>query len=220
MARVVHITVLGIVALFAAVIAAVILLLYLIKRPKLGLEWKLWLAMGLGVLPAISAGASTVEGMNRTTQRSFCGSCHVMDAHYDDAIDPSSQSLAARHTRNHSFGDKSCYTCHADYGMYGYLLTKLGGLGHVYHYYLGGYRSMPLEQFVAEIHLAKPYDNTNCRQCHTGTAHVWNRVPEHRALEAELASNKVSCASGGCHGFAHPFTKEAREKHKKAEAQP
>ena len=213
---VVHI--LGIVTLFAAGIAAIILLRFLIKRPPLTLEWKLWLAVGLGVLPAISAGASTVEGMERTTHRSFCGSCHVMDAHYDDAADPKSQSLAARHSRNPSFGDRSCYVCHADYGMHGYVITKMGGMGHVYHYYLGGYGSMPLEQFVAEIHLAKPYDNTNCRQCHTGTAHVWNRVPEHRALEAELAANKVSCASAGCHGFAHPFTKEARAKHEKAKA--
>jgi len=32
-------------------------------------------------------------------------------------------------------------------------------------------------------------------------------VPEHEALKAELESNKVSCASAGCHGFAHPFFK-------------
>jgi hypothetical protein len=37
-------------------------------------------------------------------------------------------------------------------------------------------------------------------------------------MEAELAANKVSCASAGCHGFAHPFTKEARAKHEKAKA--
>jgi cytochrome c-type protein NapC len=211
-AQVVHMSVLGIVTLFAAGIAAMVLLRFLTKRPPLTLEWKLWLAMGLGVLPAISAGASTVQGMEGTTQRSFCGSCHVMESHYDDAANPKSQSLAARHSRNHSFGERSCYVCHADYGMYGYLLTKAGGLRHVYMYYLGGYRTMPLEQFEAEIQLVKPYDNANCRQCHTGTAHVWNRVPEHRALEAELASNAVSCASAGCHGFAHPFTKEARAK--------
>jgi hypothetical protein len=78
---------------------------------------------------------------------------------------------------------------------------------HVYEYYLGGYREMTLEQAKKAIHLIKPYDNQNCRQCHTGTLHDWRRVPDHESLEAELASNAVSCASAGCHGYAHPFTK-------------
>jgi len=95
--------------------------------------------------------------------------------------------------------------------MYGYVLTKAGGLRHVYLYYLGGYKQMTVEEAKKEIHLVKPYDNTNCRQCHTGSLHDWNKVPEHRSFEKELASNKVSCASAGCHGYAHPFSKEAQE---------
>jgi nitrate/TMAO reductase-like tetraheme cytochrome c subunit len=149
-----------------------------------------------------------VAGMERTTHREFCGSCHVMDEHFRNATDPNAQSLAARHSRNPYFGEESCYVCHADYGMYGYALTKAGGMGHVYHYYLGGYREMSAEQARHEIHLAKPYDNLNCRQCHTTTAHMWRDVPEHHALQEELADNRVSCASAGCHGFAHPFTKQ------------
>jgi hypothetical protein len=164
------------------------------------------------VLPAIAAASSTVAGMERTTEREFCGSCHVMTAHFEDASDPKSQSLAARHSRNPFFGEKSCYVCHADYGMYGYAMTKAGGMRHVYEYYLGGYRSMPLEEFTRIIHLRKPYDNTNCRQCHTTTLHDWRRVPDHESLKAELESNKVSCASAGCHGYAHPFTKKAAPK--------
>ena len=56
--------------------------------------------------PAIAAASSTVTGMERTTQREFCGSCHVMTAHYEDAADPASQSLAARHSRNPFFGEQ------------------------------------------------------------------------------------------------------------------
>jgi hypothetical protein len=26
-------------------------------------------------------------------------------------------------------------------------------------------------------------------------------------MKEQLFSNKVSCASGGCHGYAHPFSK-------------
>jgi nitrate/TMAO reductase-like tetraheme cytochrome c subunit len=205
----VHAEPLSLITLAAAAAAAVILVRYLVLAPRLDLRIKLLLFLGLGVLPAISAGASTVAGMEATTHRSFCGSCHVMSAHFDDATDPSSQSLAARHSRNPFFGDRSCYVCHADYGMYGYVLTKAGGLRLVYLYYFGGYEKMPLEQAKREIHLVKPYDNTNCRQCHTGTVHDWKKLSDHRSLDAELRANRVSCASAGCHGYAHPFTKQA-----------
>jgi nitrate/TMAO reductase-like tetraheme cytochrome c subunit len=201
---------LGFVALGAAAVAAVILVNYLVRKPPLTFPVKLWLFLGLGVLPAIAAASSTVTGMEATTHREFCGSCHVMIAHYEDSVDPASQSLAARHTRNPFFGDRSCYVCHADYGMYGYAMTKAGGMRHVYEYYLGGYGGMELEEALRVIHIRKPYDNTNCRQCHTTSLYDWRRVPEHEALKAELDSNAVSCASAGCHGFAHPFTKVAK----------
>lgn len=194
-------------ALGSAAIAAAILLYYLIKKPPLTIAIKLLLLAGLGVLPALSAGTSTVVGMDRTTKREFCGSCHVMDEHFENATDPNQQSLAARHTRNPFFGGEACYVCHADYGMYGYALTKMGGMRHVYLYYFGGYREMTKDESRKDIHLMKPYDNRNCRQCHTTTAKGWRRVPDHESLEPQLAANKVSCASGGCHGFAHPFTK-------------
>ena len=200
---------LGYLALGSAAIAAAIILYYLVKKPALDLRIKLLLFAGLGIFPAISAGSSTAAGMDRTTSREFCGSCHVMDDHFNNATDPGAQSLAARHTRNPFFGEQSCYVCHADYDMFGYALTKLGGMRHVYLYYLGGYREMSHEEARREIHLMKPYDNLNCRQCHTTTARVWSQVPDHVALKDELFSNKVSCASGGCHGFAHPFSKGA-----------
>lgn len=198
---------LGIVALLCTAIAAAILITYLVRKPVLTLPVKLWLFLGLGVFPAIAAASSTVTGMERTTQREFCGSCHVMTAHYEDALNGTSQSLAARHTRNPFFGGKSCYVCHADYGMYGYAMTKAGGMRHVYEYYLGGYGDMTLDEAVKAIHIRKPYDNTNCRQCHTTSLYDWRRVPEHESLQAELDTNAVSCASAGCHGFAHPFSK-------------
>ncbi len=193
--------------LSASAAAAAILVWYLVQRPPLDLRVKLWLLLGLGVFPALAAATSTVAGMEATTHREFCGSCHVMDSHFQNAVDPAAQSLAARHSRNPFFGDRSCYVCHADYGMYGYALTKAGGLRHVYEYYLGGYRQMPLEKALKVIHLRKPYDNLNCRQCHTTTVDDWQSVPDHSAFKAELDSNRVSCVSAGCHGYAHPFTK-------------
>jgi nitrate/TMAO reductase-like tetraheme cytochrome c subunit len=200
---------LGYLAIASAFIAAAILLHFLIKRPVLDVRTKLMLLLGLGVFPAICAGTSTVAGMEQTTHREFCGSCHTMDDHFANATDPHSQSLAARHTRNPFFGEESCYVCHADYGMFGYALTKMGGMGHVYYYYLGGWRGMSKEETRKNLHISKPYDNMNCRQCHTTTAHMWRSVPDHTAMQDQLFANKVSCASPGCHGYAHPFSKGA-----------
>jgi nitrate/TMAO reductase-like tetraheme cytochrome c subunit len=198
---------LGYLALASAAIAAVILLHFLLRRPPLDLRTKLMLLLGLGVFPTIAAATSTVAGMERTTHRDFCGSCHTMDDHFGNATDPKAQSLAARHSRNPFFGDESCYVCHADYGMFGYALTKMGGMKHVYYYYLGGYRAMTPEESRRATHIAKPYDNRNCRQCHTTTARVWRAIPDHQSMQAKLDSNQVSCASPGCHGYAHPFSK-------------
>jgi nitrate/TMAO reductase-like tetraheme cytochrome c subunit len=198
------------VSLLATAAAAVILLTFLVRRPALDLAVKLWLLLGIGVLPTLAAVTSTVSGMEATTHREFCGSCHVMTGHFEDSSNPLSQTLAARHSRNPFFGDRACYVCHADYGMYGYPVTKAGGLRHVYLYYFGGYRQMSLSQAEHAIHLVKQYDNLNCRQCHTTTAQGWRRVPDHESLRSELESNRVSCASAGCHGFAHPFTKFAK----------
>lgn len=199
---------LGVVCLVCAVIAIVILGRYLLKKPPLDFRWRMILLLGLGGFPAGSAITSTVDGMNNTTERKFCGSCHTMDPYIFDVDDPDSQSLAARHGRNPFFGSRNCYVCHADYGMLGYPLTKLTGMKHVYMYYIVGWRNYSPEEAQAKIHLAKPYDNTNCRQCHSGTLDDWSSVPEHVALDKELQNNTVSCASGGCHGYAHPFSKK------------
>jgi cytochrome c-type protein NapC len=220
MLRDMPITWLGVVAIAAGLVASTILVAYLVKKPVLTIGVKLWLLLGLGVLPVTTAVTSTVAGMHATTARQFCGSCHVMDTHFRDSANAASQSLAARHSRNAFFGDNSCYVCHADYGMYGYAMTKAGGMRHVYEYYLGGYAQMSLEEFTRVIHLRKPYDNLNCRQCHTTTVSDWRSVPDHESLKNELVKNQVSCASAGCHGYAHPFTKTARESANRASTLP
>lgn len=191
-----------------SVLAALpILIHYLVRRPALTPETKLRLAVGLGLLPLFAAGSSTQAGLAGTTERKFCGSCHVMDMHVADANDLSSDSLAARHSRNPFFGDRNCYVCHADYGMLGYPVTKINGMKHVYSYYLGGFRSLSMEEALPRLHLFKPYENLNCMQCHSGAGTLWRDVPEHQSLRTELEQNLVSCASEGCHGWAHPFSK-------------
>jgi nitrate/TMAO reductase-like tetraheme cytochrome c subunit len=197
---------------FVAVVAAGILIVYWVKQPRLDLTWRLLLFAAIALLPTVAAGTSTTEAMGATSTREFCGSCHVMGAHYRDALDPTSMSLAARHTRNDAFGEHSCYNCHAEYGMLGYPLTKMNGLRHVWHYYFGEYGSMTLDEALSVLHTVKPYPNENCMHCHTGLGKIWLSVPDHAAVETEVRSGKVSCASVGCHGAPHPATVEARAK--------
>jgi cytochrome c-type protein NapC len=218
------IPIMGALALAAGAVAALILLHHLLFRPKLDTAARVRLLLGLGVFPVLAAGATTAFGMHRTTERTFCGSCHVMGKHLSDVEDPTSNSLASRHGRNKYIGEENCYVCHANYGMLGYPLTKLKGMAHVYNYFLGGYNKLSLEEAVKEIRIATPFPNSNCMQCHSGKLASFANVRDHLAVLDELESNKVSCASVGCHGYSHPFSKrpgegtglEAKE-HEKAE---
>ena len=127
-----------------------------------------------------------------------------MKLHAEDSDDPTSQTLAARHGRNAMFGGENCYTCHADYGMFGTLLTKMGGMRHVWLYYTE-YRNTTLEEAKQTIKLRAPYPNSNCMQCHTTTDKLWLQVSDHEGVLADARADRVSCASPGCHGLAHPF---------------
>lgn len=199
---------LSVVALVCAAAAAAILVWYLVRRPALEGGTKLWLLAGLGVLPIAAAASANVQGYKATQHRAFCGSCHVMGPHASDSEDPASKSLAAIHARNPFFGKDNCYTCHADYGAFGTVMTKIGGMRHVY-LYLKDFHDMSLEEAKHKIHLVKPYPNGNCMQCHTTQAPRWSNVPDHASARAAVLSNEVSCASKGCHGVAHPLTKPA-----------
>ena len=135
-------------ALFAFVcagFAAIILIVYLVRRPPLVGVTKVWLFLGLGVFPIGVAAAGNYQGFEATKERKFCGSCHVMIPHASDSNDLQSGSLASRHARNKLFGDTNCYVCHADYGMYGTIVTKMGGMRHVW-LYVTEFRNMSLAE--------------------------------------------------------------------------
>jgi nitrate/TMAO reductase-like tetraheme cytochrome c subunit len=195
---------LAIVALACAAISACILLVYLIRQPALVRVTKVWLALGLGVFPMGAAAFGNVQGFEATKEREFCGSCHVMALHAGDAEDPKSHSLSARHARNAMFGSENCYSCHADYGMFGTIVTKAGGMRHVW-LYLTEYRTTPIEEAKKTIHLRAPYPNDNCMQCHSTRDDLWLKTPDHKSSLEDVRAGRVSCAGAGCHGLAHPF---------------
>jgi len=195
------------VAIGSAGLAALLVLWFLIRRPALTNATKLVLLLAIGVLPLMTAATGNVAGFEATKQRTFCASCHVMTPYGNDSTDPHSTTLAARHARNDLIGDENCYACHADYGMYGTVVTKLGGLRHVY-LYVKDYRNVSLEEARRTIHIRKPFQNATCMHCHSTEVPAWNAVKEHASLLDRIRLGTVSCASSGCHGPAHPFSKE------------
>jgi len=205
-----HVSALSWIALGAAIVAAIIMILYLIYRPPLDWWVRGLLFMGIGVLPNVTAFVGNLEGLRATEQQTFCGSCHTMDMWIEDANDIESASLAAIHSRNHKFGSSSCYVCHKDYGMFGYVVTKIGGMGHVYKF-LSEWMRYTDEEVISKIHIANPYKNGNCMQCHTTTGSIWSGVADHNGLLEDLRTGETSCVSAGCHGYAHPFSKPDEE---------
>ncbi len=193
-------------ALACGATAALLLLWYLVRRPPLGHATKLILLAAIGVLPLATATTGNVAGYEATKARRFCGSCHVMTPYKTDSEDPHSATLASRHARNALFGEENCYACHADYGMFGTIATKLGGLRHVYEYTLH-YHDMSLEEARATIHIRRPFQNATCMHCHSTAGPSWNGVPEHASVLDRVRAGTLSCASSGCHGPAHPFSK-------------
>jgi hypothetical protein len=198
-------------ALITTGLSAIVLLWYLGRRPALTRATKIVLLFGIGVLPIATAANGNVAGYHATKTTKFCASsCHVMVPYGEDSWNTQSTSLAARHARNDAFGDENCYACHADYGMFGTITTKMGGMRHVYEY-LTHYRSMPLEESLVKIELRQPFPNDSCTRCHSTQNPLWNKTPDHASALDDVRSGKLSCASEGCHGFAHPFSKSARK---------
>lgn len=202
-------------ALATTALAAVLLLWFLIKRPKINRATKVVLLFGIGVLPIATAANGNIAGYHAMKTRQFCGSCHVMTPYANDSADPTSLGLAARHARNEAFGAENCYTCHADYGMFGTITTKLGGLRHVYHYTLT-FHDLPLEEALPQIHIRRPFPNATCIRCHSTNNPLWNQIGDHASTLAEVRAGTVSCASAGCHGPAHPFSHEIHERQRAA----
>ena len=206
---------LGVLELGCAALSAVILVAYLVFRPPLMHATKVWLLLGLGVFPIGAAFSGNVQGFEATKERKFCGSCHVMALHQADSEDLACGSLASRHARNAMFGSENCYSCHADYGMFGTVVTKAGGLRHVW-LYLTEYRHTSPDEAKKTVRLRDPAAmNHSCMQCHSTEDPLWQQVPDHQASLADERAGRISCASEGCHGLAHPFFRAPGEGEKR-----
>src|SRR5262249_53264876 len=151
-------------------------------------------------LPALCVVMGMSAQLERSKSTAFCLSCHVMEPYGKSLFIDDPQHLAAAHFQNHRVPpNQACYTCHANYAMFGGFKAKLSGLKHMYVYYLG---TPPAPE---QIKLYEPYNNRECLHCHLGARSfeegaVHNADPE--TLPA-VRANKLSCLSSGCHEVVH-----------------
>jgi cytochrome c-type protein NapC len=196
------------VAFFCALISLLIMAWYLVRRPHLQRSTKAILLIGLGLLPAIVSLTGNIASFGYTLTRPFCGSCHVMSPYLRDAEDPKSTSLAAIHSRNHKFGEDSCYNCHADYQMFGAITTKMNGMRHLYEYLTHYANTGPDGEGGPPIHLYKPFKNDACIQCHSTTAKTY--LATHGDQLEQIRAGEMGCID--CHNEIHPLALHRRPK--------
>ena len=174
------------------VLAAVFLI-----RPSLtsAAGWKIVAFIGLCVLPALCILGGMNTHVQRSEQTQFCVSCHVMIPYGKSLYADDPSHIPAQHFQNHRVPpDMACYSCHADYSIYGPLKDKMQGLKRIYMQYV----STPPNP----ITIPGGFKNAQCLHCHLG-ARGFEENPVHAAMMDSLKSNQTSCLTSGCHDTAH-----------------
>lgn len=185
--------------LIAQIVLSIVLAAIFLIRPSLthAVSWKILAFIGLFVLPAMCI----VGGINTHIQRSertqFCISCHVMIPYGQSLYIDDPSHIPAQHFQNHRVpAAMACYSCHADYGIYGPLKDKLSGLTRIYKQYV----STPPDP--AAIRIPGGFKNAQCLHCHLG-ARSFEENPVHSAMMDQLKSEQMSCLTSGCHDTTH-----------------
>ncbi|MCH2110948.1 MAG: hypothetical protein MK135_16645 [Polyangiaceae bacterium] len=155
--------------------------------------YKLMALIGLVILPAGLVAAGNYHLFEGTHEVKSCESCHVMKPMVTDMYDPQSDSLAAKHYRNHWINDRQCYTCHSGYGLNGDFAAKMEGYRHMVRYTTGVYQEPIASRTV--------FDQSSCLNCHANT-NGFKKINSHHIAGVLLANNELSCLN--CHGVAHP----------------
>jgi cytochrome c-type protein NapC len=148
-------------------------------------------------MPLAVSLAGNIAGFEYTLKTDFCGSCHVMRPYVEDAADPTSTSLASIHSRNSTFGHESCYTCHADYQIFGAMTTKANGMKHLFFYITEYSNTGPYGEGGKPIHMYKKFENTMCTRCHSTEAPRWGKVEDHEGMLEDIRKGDSKCID--CH---------------------
>ena len=167
----------------------------------------------LGVLPILVlllGGFVTLEGSKSTD---FCHSCHTaMDLYVSDMQDTQSTTLAAIHYKKRQIQTNECYSCHADYGLWGAAEAKGRGLLHLYYWFMNSATARGEEQ----IKLYSSYQNSQCLYCHAGSQSFLEVA---RQVHTKFADALLKTKADGapvlgcmkCHGPAHPTLTDKKD---------
>jgi cytochrome c-type protein NapC len=188
--------------IIALVLFSTALIAVLVLRPGITAtrEGKVVAFLVLFFLPVLCVTMGISSELERSKTTKFCLSCHIMEPYGQSLHVDDPSYLAAAHFQNHRVpADEACYTCHTNYAMFGSFKAKMGGLRHVYVYYL---TKPPAPE---NIKLHEPFNNRECLHCHLGARSfeqgaVHNVDPD---LLPAVKANKVSCISSGCHEVVH-----------------
>ena len=192
----------GTLALLALLALTVGLVIMLVLRPTMTATegGKVLAFFALFIFPVMCVWIGTTYHINRSKSTKFCLSCHEMEPFGKSLLVDGSPRLAAAHFQNHRVpADEACYTCHANYAMFGGFRAKMQGLRHIYVHYVG------TPPAPTDIRLYTPYNNRECLHCHLG-ARSFEEGKTHNAapyLLPALKGNQVSCLSSGCHSMVH-----------------
>jgi cytochrome c-type protein NapC len=150
------------------------------------------------VLPGLAMTLGTQRHMDVMRSTQFCTTCHIMVPYGQSLRVDDPTALPAQHFQNRRIPrEEACYTCHADYALFGGVKSKIRGLRHLYAQYT--------EHPQQPLHLYSPYPNANCLHCHEG-ARTFEEGATHTAdpdLMPAIKSGKKGCTSSGCHDAVH-----------------
>lgn len=181
-------------ALGMAVSAVVLIAWTLIAhRGRLaGFRSRALLFVGVCCVPFPAVLMSSAVGLEQSKAVAFCESCHVMGSFVADMKAPDSQSLSALHFRNRYIQSEHCYNCHTDYGLFGTLEAKVGGMRHVWSDFAGS-----SDQAVRP---KTNYRFTICLNCH-GQSPKFVQQKKHADVVNKVVRGESACTD--CHHHSH-----------------
>lgn len=159
--------------------------------------WKLVAFLAIVLVPLASLGVANYHTFEGVHEVAACARCHVMLPMVNDMKNVESNTLAARHFKNHWIPQNQCYGCHSDYGFSGDMQAKMEGFRHLARY--------TTRTYVEPIKLRGHFHNDNCLKCHEGMPR-FEAVKNHQTVKNLLADSSMSCLN--CHGQAHPTREE------------
>jgi hypothetical protein len=183
----------GLALVMAALSIALIAWTLAAHRGRLaGFRARLLLFIGVCCVPFPAVLMSAAVGLEQSKAVAFCESCHLMGAFVVDMKDADSRSLSALHFRNRYIQDEHCYSCHTDYGLFGTLEAKVGGMAHVWSEFSGA--------GSGAVRPKTNYRFTICLNCH-GQSAKFVQQREHAGVVSKVMSGQSACTE--CHSRSH-----------------